>query len=218
MLSNINVDNVDMYFPNINACLLVLPSRSDSERDELRNSRHCLIRFTCSRQQRAPPEQVLSIHRQGLEIQHARKQVIKMLILVIILFLLCWGPRLVMHAMIKHGLNNFTVHMYNMRVAAYLLSFTHSAINPIIYGFMSTNFRKMMLQCCKDSVCCKVSCSSCGKASRPVVEEHRAQRRTVSDSYEFSTLTTSTRRSRQANSVNVEDAKMKRNEEQWTAV
>ncbi|GIY13848.1 g_PROTEIN_RECEP_F1_2 domain-containing protein [Caerostris darwini] len=144
--------------------------------------------------------------------------VIKMLILVIILFLLCCGPRLVMHAMIKHGLNNFTVHMYNMRVAAYLLSFTHSAINPIIYGFMSTNFRKMMLQCCKDSVCCKVSCSSCGKASRPVVEEHRAQRRTVSDSYEFSTLTTSTRRSRQANSVNVEDAKMKRNEEQWTAV
>ncbi|GIY80057.1 g_PROTEIN_RECEP_F1_2 domain-containing protein [Caerostris darwini] len=62
------------------------------------------------------------------------------------------------------------------------LSFTHSAINPIIYGFMSTNFRKMMmLQCCKDSVCCKVSCSSCGKASRPVVEETPVQRRTVSE-------------------------------------
>ncbi|KAF8794534.1 Galanin receptor type 2 like protein [Argiope bruennichi] len=193
------------------------PTESDSDRDELRNSRHCLIRFSCTRQQRAPPEHVLSIHRQGIEIQNARKQVIKMLILVIILFLLCWGPRLIMHAMIKHGLSNFTVHVYNMRVAAYLLSFTHSAINPIIYGFMSTNFRKMMLQCCKDSVCCKESCATCGKTNHTIIEE-QPQRRTMSDSYEFSTLTTSTRRSRQVNSINVEDARLRRNEEQWTAV
>ncbi|GFT21026.1 galanin receptor type 2, partial [Nephila pilipes] len=190
---------------------------SDSEREELRSSRHCLLRFACNRQQRAPPEQVLSIHRQGLEIQHARKQVIKMLILVIILFLLCWGPRLIMHAMIKYGLSDFSEYAYHMRVAVYLLSFTHSAINPIIYGFMSTNFRKMMLQCCKDSVCCKVSCTSCGEKRNTIIEE-QPQRRTMSDSYEFSTLTTSTRRSRQANSVNVDDPRLRKNEEQWTAV
>ncbi|KAG8183833.1 hypothetical protein JTE90_025716 [Oedothorax gibbosus] len=196
------------------------PTESDSER-ELRDSRSCLIRFTCGRHRRALPESVLSIHKQGLQIQQARKQVIKMLILVIILFLVCWGPRLIMHTMIKYGLTHFTEHAYNMRVAFYLMSFIHSAVNPIIYGFMSTNFRKMMLQCCKDSALGKMSCSPCGRRSKRktvVQEEERPKKRTNSDSFEFSTLTTSTRRSRQANSVNVDDAKLKKNGDQWTAV
>ncbi|XP_071039723.1 galanin receptor type 1 [Parasteatoda tepidariorum] len=194
------------------------PTECDSDREELHNSRHCLLRFNWGRrQQRATPERMLSIHRQGLEIQHARKQVIKMLILVIILFLVCWGPRLIMHVIIKHGLNSFTDHIYNLRVAAYLLSFAHSAINPIIYGFMSTNFRKMMLQCCKDSICNLTTCTVCRHSSSYVIEE-LPERRNLSDSYEFSTLTTSTRRSRQANSINVEDQRFRRSEELWTAV
>nr|XP_042900361.1 cholecystokinin receptor type A-like [Parasteatoda tepidariorum] len=197
--------------------VLLFLCRYDSDR-ELHNSRHCLLRFNWGRrQQRATPERILSIHRQGLEIQHARKQVIKMLILVIILFLMCWGPRLIMHVIIKHGLNSFTDHIYNLRVATYLLSFAHSAINPIIYGFMSTNFRKMMLQCCKDSICNRTTCTVCRHSSSCVIEE-LPQRRNLSDSYEFSTLTTSTRRSRQANSINVEDPRFRRSEEQWTAV
>ncbi|GFV53085.1 hypothetical protein TNCV_2893171, partial [Trichonephila clavipes] len=53
---------------------LVPEIQSDTEREGHRNTGHCLFRFTFSRQQRAPPEHVLSIHRQGLEIQHARKQ------------------------------------------------------------------------------------------------------------------------------------------------
>ncbi|GFV66706.1 g_PROTEIN_RECEP_F1_2 domain-containing protein [Trichonephila clavipes] len=124
--------------------------------------------------------------------------------------------------MIKYGLSDFSEYAYHMRVTAYLLSFTHSAINPIIYGLMSTNFRKMLLQCCKDSVCCKISCSSCGEKNLAVIEE-QPQRRTISDSYEFSTrrsrqkiMAVSTRRSRQANSVNVDDPKLRRNE-QWIA-
>lgn len=146
-----------------------------------------------------------------------------MLILVIILFLVCWGPRLIMHTMIKYGLTYFTEHAYNMRVAFYLMSFVHSAVNPIIYGFMSTNFRKMMLQCCKDSVFGKMSCAPCGrrlKGTAVVLEEDQRprQKRNNSDSFEFSTLTTSTRRSRQANSVNVDDNRIKRNGDQGTAV
>ncbi|KFM78675.1 Galanin receptor type 2, partial [Stegodyphus mimosarum] len=173
------------------------------------------MNFTCGRQQRAPRSRVLSIHRQGLEIQHARKQVIKMLILVIALFMICWGPRLIMHVAIKHGLSNFTYHVYNLRVSAYLLSFAHSAINPIIYGFMSTNFRRMMLQCCKDGLCGRISCSTCAERR---AARGQPQRRTLSDSYEFSTLTSSTRRTRLASSINVDDSKLKRTEEQWTAV
>lgn len=137
-----------------------------------------------------------------------------MLILVIALFLGCWGPRLIMHVIIKYGLSNFTNYEYNLRVGAYLLSFAHSAINPIIYGFMSTNFRRMMFQCCKDGVCGKITCYRCVAAKKL----DRPQRRTLSDSYEFSTLTTSTRRSKIANSINIEDTRLRRAEENWTAV
>ena len=85
-------------------------------------------------------------------------QVIKMLLLIVVLFLLCWGPRLVMMVMIKIGLSqgDFTHSVYTARISFYLLSFIHSALNPFVYGFMSSNFRKMVFN----------SCHSCGLTVR----------------------------------------------------
>ena len=42
-----------------------------------------------------------SSHQQGDGAKQARKQVIKMLILVVFLFIACWGPRLVLNTLIK---------------------------------------------------------------------------------------------------------------------
>ncbi|XP_071446308.1 cholecystokinin receptor type A-like [Hetaerina americana] len=67
------------------------------------------------------------------DVKQARKQVIQMLILVVILFLACWGPRFVMNAIIKYGLTQFQALNYNLRVAFNLLPFLHSCLNPIIY-------------------------------------------------------------------------------------
>ncbi|RWS04187.1 Galanin receptor type 2-like protein [Dinothrombium tinctorium] len=75
-------------------------------------------------------------------------QVIKMLIFVVLIFLLCWGPRLIMNVIIKMGLNSYTHFTYTARIACYLLSFIHSALNPFIYGFMSSNFRRMLCKTC----------------------------------------------------------------------
>lgn len=71
-----------------------------------------------------------------------------MLLLVILLFGICWSPRLVMNVVIKSGLQSFSNYTYIMRVTCYLLSFVHSALNPFVYGFMSTNFRSMILNSC----------------------------------------------------------------------
>nr|XP_027235612.1 LOW QUALITY PROTEIN: cholecystokinin receptor type A-like [Penaeus vannamei] len=77
------------------------------------------------------------VHRQrsGEEVKQARKQVIKMLILVIILFMACWGPKIVFFVFLKNGLaqGSFKPLVYNMRVALGLLPFIHSCLNPIIY-------------------------------------------------------------------------------------
>ncbi len=72
-----------------------------------------------------------------------------MLLLCCLLFLLCWGPRLVMNVLIKLGLQSFSHSAYTARIACYLLSFIHSALNPFVYGFMSTNFRRMICHSCK---------------------------------------------------------------------
>nr|AVD66334.1 G-protein coupled neuropeptide receptor [Tetranychus cinnabarinus] len=75
-------------------------------------------------------------------------KVIKMLIFVVLIFLFCWGPRLIINVVIKFGLQDYNQTIYSARVTCYLLSFIHSALNPFIYGFMSTNFRKMMCSSC----------------------------------------------------------------------
>lgn len=69
-----------------------------------------------------------------------------MLILVVILFLVCWGPRLIMEIVIKCCLSTFNHAIYTLRIVFYLLPFVHSCLNPIVYGFMSTKFRRRMLR------------------------------------------------------------------------
>lgn len=84
------------------------------------------------------------------------KQVIKMLILVIILFLICWGSRLSMEISIKVGLDNYSREMYALRIVINLLPYIHSCINPFIYSLMSKNFRRSMRRRCQrlSSNCC----------------------------------------------------------------
>lgn len=71
-------------------------------------------------------------------------KVIKMLVLIVALFLLCWGPRLIMNVLVKLGLETYSTWIYNTRIICNLLSFVHSALNPFVYGFMSSNFRAMV--------------------------------------------------------------------------
>ena len=70
-----------------------------------------------------------------------------MLILVVILFLLCWGPRLIMELTIKLDLLAYDDFIYKLRIISYLLPFIHSCLNPIVYVLMSIQFRRRMIFC-----------------------------------------------------------------------
>lgn len=96
-------------------------------------------------------------------------QVIKMLILVIVLFLVCWGPRLIF-TVVKKSLPGET-WVYNIRVASYLLSFIHSAINPFVYGLMSSTFRNIVFKSCAGSTQTEATNGpeSCGISGRIIV-------------------------------------------------
>jgi hypothetical protein len=70
-------------------------------------------------------------------------QVIMMLIIVVFLFAVCWGPILINNVFVAFGIINdlHTDFLKPMRTAFLLMSYANSCINPIVYGFMSKNFR-----------------------------------------------------------------------------
>ena len=70
-------------------------------------------------------------------------QVIKMLIL---LFLVCWGPRVSFDLIIKCCLDSYDHANYFLKLLFSLLPFVHSCLNPIVYCLMSSKFRCQLVQ------------------------------------------------------------------------
>ncbi|CAG7726589.1 unnamed protein product [Allacma fusca] len=120
----------------------------------------------------------------GEDAKKARKQVIKMLILVIVLFLVSWGPKLIFAMIIKlayaMGISIYTQKIYVGRVVFGLIPFIHSCINPIIYSFMSKNFRRSMQRqvnrCCVFFGC---KCFKCGSSRNSIPLRSTTRTRTL---------------------------------------
>ncbi|XP_039284727.1 QRFP-like peptide receptor [Nilaparvata lugens] len=83
------------------------------------------------------------------------RQVIKMLVMIVIVFVICWGPLLVDNVLTAFGVlpdqkSGTLKHMYT---GFTLMAYFNSCVNPIVYGFMSKNFResfqKALCRCCR---------------------------------------------------------------------
>ncbi|KAH9489295.1 hypothetical protein Btru_057032 [Bulinus truncatus] len=72
------------------------------------------------------------------------KQLVIMLVTVVVLFAICWGPILISNVLTAFGhLQQLNYHYLKpMRMTFNLLSYFNSCINPIVYAFMSKNFRQ----------------------------------------------------------------------------
>ncbi|XP_054268779.1 QRFP-like peptide receptor [Macrosteles quadrilineatus] len=86
------------------------------------------------------------------------KQVIKMLILIVVVFITCWAPILIWDTLTAfHTIPEYaTGTLKHLKTTFHLMSYANSCINPIIYGFMSKNFResfqKALSRCCGRSL------------------------------------------------------------------
>ncbi|CAL1530145.1 unnamed protein product, partial [Lymnaea stagnalis] len=67
-----------------------------------------------------------------------------MLVIVVVLFAICWGPILINNVLAAFGILNPLNYDYlkPMRAAFFLMSYMNSCVNPIVYAFMSKNFRQ----------------------------------------------------------------------------
>ncbi|XP_071541808.1 QRFP-like peptide receptor isoform X2 [Panulirus ornatus] len=80
------------------------------------------------------------------------RQVVSMLVVVVVLFVVCWAPILVVNVLKSYAiLPAYSTTMKHIATAADLLSYCNSCVNPIVYGFMSRNFRESSWQvlCCR---------------------------------------------------------------------
>lgn len=66
-----------------------------------------------------------------------------MLVTIIVLFAICWGPFLIDNVLVAFGHveQYHYAHLKPMRQAFSIMAYTNSCINPIVYAFMSKNFR-----------------------------------------------------------------------------
>ena len=86
-----------------------------------------------------------------------------MLICIVIIFLLCWGPRFIFEVLMKMHILPFENIVYTLRTVLYLLPMVHAILNPVIYFLMSQNFR--------NSVVTKVCISGCMKKPQGSFED-----------------------------------------------
>lgn len=67
-----------------------------------------------------------------------------MLVVIIVLFAICWGPVLIENVFAAFDVTetlNYD-HLKHVRSAMHLMAYANSCVNPIVYAFMSRNFRK----------------------------------------------------------------------------
>ncbi|CAH1242803.1 CCKBR [Branchiostoma lanceolatum] len=97
-----------------------------------------------------PPRRCARIINRNLETfreQQGRKQLIKMLIVVITLFAVCWVPILLLNVLKAfEAVNTYTPEVYYMSIAFQLMGYVNSCVNPLCYAFMSKNFRQVYLR------------------------------------------------------------------------
>uniref|UniRef100_A0AAF5Q0L9 G_PROTEIN_RECEP_F1_2 domain-containing protein n=1 Tax=Wuchereria bancrofti TaxID=6293 RepID=A0AAF5Q0L9_WUCBA len=77
------------------------------------------------------------------KIIEAKRRVIRMLIIIVIAFVVCWTPSFIWWLTIRTS-DLVQIHLWNRRANAYITLLTHisACANPITYCFMNERFRK----------------------------------------------------------------------------
>ncbi|XP_063171162.1 galanin receptor 2b-like [Candoia aspera] len=77
-----------------------------------------------------------------LESKKAKRKVTKMIIIVTILFCLCWLPYHVVVLYYLYGDFPFNQTTYAFRLLSHCMAYANSCLNPIVYALVSKHFRK----------------------------------------------------------------------------
>ncbi|XP_078413652.1 cholecystokinin receptor type A [Cetorhinus maximus] len=109
----------------------------------------------------------------------AKKRVIRMLIVIVVMFFICWTPVFSVNAWRAFDKNSADKLLSGTPISfIHLLSYTSACVNPIIYCFMNKRFRMALLA----TFLCRIK-------RRPRMRETEEERRTTSGSISRCTYT-----------------------------
>ncbi|XP_043924030.1 galanin receptor 2b-like [Protopterus annectens] len=80
------------------------------------------------------------------ESRKAKRKVTKMIIIVAVLFCICWLPHHVVILCFWFGHFPFNKATYAIRLVSHCMSYANSCLNPIVYALISKHFRKRFKQ------------------------------------------------------------------------
>ncbi|KAI3366070.1 hypothetical protein L3Q82_009892, partial [Scortum barcoo] len=88
----------------------------------------------------------------------AKRRVIRMLMVIVALFFICWMPLYSANTWKAFDLQSASRALSGAPISfIHLLSYTSACVNPVIYCFMNTRFRKALLStfacCCRNRLC-----------------------------------------------------------------
>uniref|UniRef100_F6YFW7 Galanin receptor type 1 n=1 Tax=Monodelphis domestica TaxID=13616 RepID=F6YFW7_MONDO len=76
----------------------------------------------------------------------SKKKTAQTVLVVVVVFGISWLPHHVIHLWVEFGVFPLTTASFLFRVTAHCLAYSNSSVNPIIYAFLSENFRKAYKQ------------------------------------------------------------------------
>ena len=89
---------------------------------------------------------------QRAESIRSKKRVTKMVVIVVAIFALCWLPIQVVFMVQNFGYYSDEVSYITVQMVANCLAYMNSCVNPILYAFLSDNFRRSF----RKVLCCGV--------------------------------------------------------------
>lgn len=83
------------------------------------------------------------VHHLSERTLNIRSKVSKMVVVIVLLFALCWGP-IQIFALFQSFSPNYQANYvtYKIKTWANCMSYANSSVNPIVYGFMGASFQK----------------------------------------------------------------------------
>lgn len=76
----------------------------------------------------------------------SKKKTAQTVLVVVVVFCISWLPHHVVHLWVEFGTFPLNQASFVLRVAAHCLAYSNSSVNPVIYAFLSENFRKAYKQ------------------------------------------------------------------------
>ncbi|XP_071399368.1 KISS1 receptor b [Centroberyx affinis] len=87
-----------------------------------------------------PTDSIYQLQAQSERAAAVRARVSRMVVVMVALFLVCWGPIQVCILLQAFGLRSYV--LYKLKIWGHCMSYSNSSVNPLVYAFMGNNFRK----------------------------------------------------------------------------